>query len=117
MKKHAPPFDGPCIQNAPHLSKDKRGIITSALSKLVGFGTLLGKAGCRGVIGPFPQPLLIRYEIRDLPQNILTYLANLSTESFGKMEIFGFSNIFRFCCIKKATGNATNALFPPISRR
>jgi len=39
-KKHAPSFDGSCIQNAPHLSKDERGIITSALSKLVGFGTL-----------------------------------------------------------------------------
>ena len=40
-KMHAPPFDGSCMDSAPHLSKDERGIITSALSKLVGFGTLL----------------------------------------------------------------------------
>ena len=29
---HAPTFDGSCWKIAPHLSKDERGTITSALS-------------------------------------------------------------------------------------
>ena len=100
MKKHAPPFDGSCLNSAPHLSKDERGIITSALSKLVGFGTL-PEAGCRGVIGPFPQPLLIRYEIfRDLPTNILPYLLYLSTKSLKNSRKFSkVLFVVRFCAI------------------
>jgi hypothetical protein len=54
-KKHAwrRASEGFCI--APHLS------LTA------GIGTLR-HAGCRGFIGPFPPPLLIRYSVVDLAQ-------------------------------------------------
>lgn len=38
-------------------------LVVPHLALTAGIGTLPRGAGCRGFIGPFPPPLLIRYEI------------------------------------------------------